>query len=130
MSETELVTKYQELIKRTDQLNQRRAILQGREEERAKERELIRVQLLELGVDPDRPKEEEARLFKELQEDYLTAKGLIDQFEQELEEPSKAPIPPPNLPVPAVVVDPEPPKPPPVEENKPSPGFGGDIELS
>jgi len=75
---------YLDLADRVSDLKEKRAILVAEEERKAKERKGLLEDLKAAGVDPANPKEEIARLEKEMQEEYDQAKIRVDQFEEEL----------------------------------------------
>lgn len=97
--------KHQELLQRRDQLKDRLARHQAREEQKREESDRIRKQLTELGVDPDKPDEERARLQAEADAQHAETKRLLDELEAELDrvegKQTPAPAPQPAKPNPS-----------------------------
>jgi len=101
---------YLALQKRTEELNQRRAVLVSKEADRKAERNQLETELKAEGIDTDRPAEEIIRLIEEIDAEYLRQKQLVDDFEQKLSQskpgstntpapaptPTRAPEPQPN----------------------------------
>jgi len=82
---------YLDLADRVGDLKEKRAILVAEEERKASEREVLLGDLKAAGVDPTKPKDEIARLEREMQEEYDQAKIRVDQFEEELRTVSDPP---------------------------------------
>lgn len=87
MSNTEA---YLSLNERYQELMRRHAVMTAQEAEKKVRRDELRGQLIDLGVDPDRPEEEFARLQKEMEESQKAIEAELDEFERKLRgEPMK-----------------------------------------
>jgi len=87
-------TDYLELGERINRLNERRAVLEAREKEKAKAREALTQELKAAGINTDQPEQEAERLEREIQDELQQAKARVDQFERELEAAERGEEPP------------------------------------
>lgn len=75
---------YLELGEKLTRLKERRAVLEAREADRAKESERISAELRLVGVDPTNPDAEIERLTREIDAEFARAQSEIDTFERDL----------------------------------------------
>lgn len=77
---------YLRLSQRLTELDRRRAVIQAEEAKKKVERERLGKELIEAGIDLNKPEEEMTRLRAQINQKLMETKEKVDAFELRLDE--------------------------------------------